>query len=72
MKVNIVVITLSTRGTEFISQWGIPFTSKSEANKYAEKLRAYWRKTNLAIKVTVQNSMPIRMKVGKDWRKAGV
>jgi hypothetical protein len=71
MKVNIVVITLKSEHN--ISQWGVPFTNKKEANKYATKITAYWKNnTNFICKVTVQNAMPVREKVGKDWRKAGI
>lgn len=68
MKVNIVVITLRTESN--VSQWGVPFTNRKEANKYAEKVTNYWKmNTNFRCKVTVQNSMFLREKVGKDWRR---
>lgn len=75
MKVNNVVITI--RYGKNMSHWSIPFTTKKEANKYADKLRKYWNKrvnydNGERCLVTVQQAMPIRTEVGKDWRKANI
>jgi hypothetical protein len=57
---------------ENVSQWAIPFSNRKEAKIYANRVRIYWQKrTTFKVKVTVQNLMPIRTKVGKDWRKSG-
>ncbi len=71
MKVNNVVISI--RHGMSISQWAVPFSNVKEAKTYAEKVEHYWtRNTGFEVKVTVQQAMPVRIKVGRDWRKAGV
>jgi len=71
MKVNNVVITLESPSA--LSQWAVPFSNRAEANKYAEKVFRYWKThTKLVCRVRVQQARPIRERVGRDWRKAGV
>lgn len=71
MKVNIVVISISNGMG--VSQWAVPFSNIKEAKIYAGKVMKYWTgRTIHEVKVTVSQALPVRDKVGRDWRKAGV